>query len=40
MGWVCTIDYSQCLYGVVAYGDGLQSVRDNQVYLLGVGWNA
>lgn len=23
MGLVGTIDYSQCLYGVVAYGDGL-----------------
>ena len=40
MGLVCTIDYSQCLYGVVAYGNGLKTVRDYQVYFLGVRWNA
>mgnify|MGYP004465108591 FL=1 len=40
MGWVGTIDYSQSLNDVIAYHDVFEVVRDYQVYLLSIGWNA
>lgn len=40
MGWVGTIDYCQSLNDVIAYHDVFEVVRDYQVYLLSIGWNA